>query len=295
MGLTKAKTEYLTSVVLYGTIGVFLRYISFPSEMVVLCRGAVGAAFILLVQLARRRRPDAAAIRENLVWLLLSGVCLGFNWVLLFAAYRHTTVAVASLCNYMAPIALIFLSPLLFREKLSGKKLLCVLAGVLGLALVSGVFSATDGVDPTGALLGLAAAAGFVGVVLCNKKLQGLAAFDKVTVQLAVSALTVLPYVLWANAGKPIPVDTRSVLLTAMLGVVHTGLAYCLYFGPMDVLPVQTIALLGYVEPVVSVLCSALILREPLGLSGALGAALIIGAAAVSEIINQGGKEPHVS
>lgn len=285
MSMTKAKLEYLASVVLYGTIGMFLRFISFPSELVVLCRGAVGAAFILLVQLARRRRPDRASIGKNLGWLLLSGVCLGFNWVLLFAAYRRTTVAVASLCNYMAPIALIFLSPLLFRETLSRKKLLCVLAAVLGLALVSGVFSSGTRVGPTGAPLGLAAAAGFVGVVLCNKKLRGLTAYDKVTIQLAVSALTVLPYMLWANAGASIPVDPQSVLLTAMLGVVHTGLAYCLYFGPMDVLPMQSIALLGYVEPVVSVLCSALILREPLGLAGILGAALIIGAAALSEAV----------
>lgn len=115
--------------------------------------------------------------------------------------------------------------------------------------------------------------------------LRGLTAYDKVTIQLAVSALTVLPYMLWANAGASIPVDPQSVLLTAMLGVVHTGLAYCLYFGPMDVLPMQSIALLGYVEPVVSVLCSALILREPLGLAGILGAALIIGAAALSEAV----------
>ncbi len=285
MRASRARGEFLCAVFLYGTIGTILHWIVFPSELVVLCRGAVGALTILLYQLLRRKKADRAAIRQNLKWLVLSGVMLGLNWIFLFAAYLQTTVAVASLCNYMAPIVVIFLSPLLYQERLGPGKLLCVAAAFLGLLLVSGVFQSTGRPDPLGVVLGLCGAGGFVGVMLFNRKLRNIEALDRVTVQLAVSAVVVLPYVLFRNLGRPLPCDAQSVLLTLMLGVVHTGLAYCFYFGPMGILPMQSVALLGYLEPVVSVLCSALILREPLGLSGAGWAVLIIGAAAMGECL----------
>jgi drug/metabolite transporter (DMT)-like permease len=77
-----------------------------------------------------------------------------------------------------------------------------------------------------------------------------------------------------------------------MLGVLHTGVAYCLYFSGMGSLPVQTVAILGYLEPVVSVLCSAFFLREAMGVSGWIGAVLIIGAAVVSETMHSRPAEP---
>lgn len=277
------RLKYIIAVMLYGTIGMILRFIRFPSELVVLCRGGIGCLFLLATQLLSGKKPDGKAIWVNGRWLVLSGICLGLNWVFLFAAYIHTTVAVASLCNYMASIVLIFLSPLLFREKLTGKKLLCVLAACIGIVLVSGVLGQRQGVNFRGVALGLAAAVCFVGIVLCNKMLRNIRPMERCIVQLGVSSLVVLPYVVYRNWGTPIPVDLRSVLLTAMLGIVHTGLAYRLYFSAMGNLPVQTISILGYIEPVMSILCSAIVLGEPLGIAGIVGAVLIIGAAAVSE------------
>lgn len=124
-------------------------------------------------------------------------------------------------------------------------------------------------------------------VILCNRKIRGMDAFDKVIVQLAVSALTVLPYALIKNLGTPLVLDVRSILLTLMLGLVHTGFAYCLYLDNLGKLPVHSVAVLGYLEPVVSVLCSALILKEHMTVLGWIGAALIIGAAAASELIKE--------
>ena len=132
-------------------------------------------------------------------------------------------------------------------------------------------------------IMGLLAAAGFVGIIICNRKLRDIPALDRVVIQLAVSALTILPYVLVKNWGSAIVWDARSVLLVLLLAVVHTGVAYCFYFRGMGSLPVQTIAILGYLEPVVSVLCSVVFLHEPMRFAGWIGAALIIGAAVVSE------------
>ncbi len=284
MDLSVERIKYIAAVVLYGTIGMLLRFVGLPSEIVVLCRGAIGAVFILLYQKARHRRVDRAAIAANRKWLILSGICLGLNWIFLFAAYLNTTVAVASLCNYMAPLIVILIAPAVLREPLNRKQLPCVAAAFVGIILVSGVWGGAIG-KLSGVLQGLAAAVCFVAIVICNRKLRGVDAMDRAIVQLAVSALTVLPYVLWRDHGAHLAPDARSIAIVLVLGVVHTGLAYCLYFSGMAKLPVQTVAILGYLEPVVSVLCSAVFLREPLGVPGWIGAVLIIGAAVASETI----------
>lgn len=276
------RIKYITSVVLYGTIGLFLRYVSLPSELVAMCRGILGSCFIVLYLKSRHQRMDASAIRRNLKWLLIAGVALGLNWIFLFAAYMQTTVAIASLCNYMAPMIVILVSPLVLHEQLDRRKMPCVLAAFIGIILVSGVWNGSAG-SPSGVLMGLSAAVCFVIIVICNRKLEGISAYDRSIIQLAISAVTILPYVLIRNLGTSLEWNLRSILIILMLGVIHTGLAYCMYFSGMGSLPVQTVAILGYLEPAVSVLCSAFFLREPLSAAGWLGAALIIGAAILSE------------
>lgn len=286
--MKKDSLKYALAVVLFGTIGMFLRWISFPSEIVVLCRGIIGTLVVWVVIRLKGSRVDIKAIRKNLLCLILSGVCLGLNWIFLFAAYLHTSVAVASLCNYLAPVIVVVLAPLLYRDRLGLKKLLCVAIAVAGVFLISGVIgTAPETLNGLGILFGLLAALGFVGIILCNRKLTGINAYDKVIVQLAVSALTVLPYALVKNIGTPIVLDMRSVLLTLMLGLIHTVFAYCLYLDNLGKLPVHSVAVLGYLEPVVSVLCSVFILGENMTVLGWIGAALIIGAAATSELLKE--------
>ena len=217
--------------------------------------------------------------------LLLSGVFLGLNWIFLFAAYIQTTVAVASLCNYMAPVFVILLTPLALREKPDPRKIPCIAAAFCGIVLVSGVLGGEIG-NPQGVLYGLLGAVSFTVLVFSNRKMRGISDTDRSCIQLFLSALTILPYMLIRSGGRiPFPADLRSGLIVLMLGVLHTGLAYCFYFHGLAVLPIQTIAILGYLEPVVSVLCSAVFLGEALGLPGWISAVLILGAAVVSELI----------
>lgn len=280
--LRKERIKYITAVVLYGTIGMFVRFVSLPSEEVALCRGLFGSLFILLYLKLTGQHMDRKAIRRNAFWLVMSGIYLGLNWIFLFAAYVTTTVAIASLCNYMAPLIVILIAPFVLNEKLNVKKLPWVGLALIGIILVSGVIGSGP-VNPRGLLMGMLAALGFTGVVICNRKIRDISALDKSVIQLAISALTILPYVLVMNHGLVMPADLRSVLIVLMLGIVHTGFAYCLYFSGMGTLPVQTVAVLGYLEPVVSVFCSAFFLQEPMSISGWIGAAMIIIAALMSE------------
>jgi len=286
MDKRKATASFTLALCLYGTIGWALSYIDLPSEVVVLCRGGIGTLFILAVLLCKKRRFDLPAVRANLKWLALSGISLGLNWVLLFAAFRATTVAIATLCNYMAPVILIIVAPWLLAEKRNPKKICCAAIAVLGVVLVSGVVGGgAQAANLRGVALALAAAVGGAALIICNKKMGDVPIFEKASTQLFFSTLTALPFVLINNLGASFHPGALAVGLVIMLGVVHTGIAYCLYFGAIPYLSAQSLAVLGYVEPAVAVLVSTLIMHESLSLLGWLGAALIIGAAAASELV----------
>ena len=289
MKYLKERIKFITACVLYGTMGLFLRFVSLPGEAVALYIGSVGALFVLLCRLVKKGRPDCAAIRKNAVWLVISGAALGLNWIFLFAAFAGTTVAVASLCNYMAPIIVIILAPIVLKEKPDKRKIPCIAAAFIGIALVSGIPSG-EIADSRGIAFGLAGACCFTVIVFSNRKLRDISVTDRAFVQPAAAAAAVLPVVLIKNRGLPLP-DVKSGLIICMLGVLHTGLAYCLYFSGLANLPVQSSAILGYTDPVVSVLCSVVFLHEPLRWYGWIGAALIIVSAAVSETM-PGGIDP---
>ena len=274
----------ITSMVIFGTIGIFRRFIPLPSASIAALRGIVGAAFLLALTALRGKKLSRGAIRSNLALLLISGAVIGLNWIALFEAYRFTSVAVATLCYYMAPVIVILLSPLLLGEALTAKKLLCVAAAIVGMVLVSGVLNGGGAGSVRGVLLGLAAAALYAAVVLMNKKMKPIPGLDRSVVQLAAAGIVVLPYALIGGFGGAEALTARTVLMLAIVCLVHTGLAYALYFGSMERLPAHTLALLSYIDPVVAVLLSALLLREPISLVTGIGAVLIIGAALICEM-----------
>ena len=274
----------IASMVIFGTVGIFRRWIPLPSAAVAAARGIVGAAFLIGLNALRGKRLAHADIRRNLVLLLLSGAAMGVNWIALFEAYRFTTVASATLCYYMAPILVILLSPIVLRERLTLRKGLCAIAALLGMVLVSGVLDTGGLGGAKGALYGLAAAALYAAVVLMNKRMRSVPATDRAVIQLLTAGIVVLPYALWSGPTGDGPAGAKTLLLLAAVCIVHTGAAYALYFGSVEHLSAHTLALLSYIDPVVAVLLSALLLHEPLTWTTVLGAVLILGAAAVGEL-----------
>lgn len=276
----------VSSMLIFGTIGVFRRYIPVSSAFLAFSRGVLGGLCILLF-LRLRRQPSGEKIpRRMLPVLILTGALIGFNWMLLFEAFNHTTVAVATLCYYMAPTVVMLLSPLLFREKLTPLKAACAAAAIAGMVLVSGVFEngGVQGSQLRGVLLGLGAALIYATVIILNKKLPGIDAYRKTTVQLLSAGTVMIPYLFLTGGFRMEGITFGAVALLLVVGIVHTGLAYVLYFGGMERLRVQTVAILSYIDPVSALLFSALLLKEPLTLLNGIGAVLIIGSAMVSEL-----------
>jgi len=283
----KNKSIYMliSSMAIFGTIGIFRKFIPLPSATIALTRGAVGAVFLLLFVLLRGGRLDRAAIKRNFWLLVVSGAAMGVNWILLFEAYNFTSVATATLCYYMAPTFIILASPLVLKEKLTRKKLLCVIIALLGMVLVSGVLDAGYGSgELRGVLLGLGAAVLYASVILMNKRLKNIGAYDKTIVQLLSAAIVLVPYLLLTGDLTGLSFTPITVVMLAIVCLVHTGFAYALYFGSMDKLPAHTLALFSYIDPVLAVLLSALLLREPITVLTVVGAVLVLGAAALGEL-----------
>ena len=282
----RAKRDLIFSVSVFGTIGIFVRWIGLPSSVIALVRGAVGAAFLLLLARFRHAPIDRAALRRRWQLLLLSAAMMSFNWITLFEAYRYTTVATATLCYYMAPIFVTLISPVLLKERLTARKLLCVFLALAGMVFVSGVpQSGLPGPsEAKGILLALCSAALYAGVILINKYLAGVPAYDRTLLQLACAAAVMIPYILLTEDLSAMSVTPLGAVLLLIVAVFHTGWCYALYFGSMTVLSAQTVALFSYIDPIVAILLSALLLKEPLGWSGILGAALVLGSTLVSEL-----------
>ena len=283
----QTKLTLAAAMVIFGTIGLLRRLIDLPSAAISCCRGLLGCVFLLLMQCLRGRKPDWAALRPKLWLLLLSGGMIGFNWMLLFEAYRYTTVAAATLCYYMAPILLIAVSPFLFGEKMTGGKIFCVALAVLGMVLVSGVLDGSGLND--GAMTGIALALGsavlYALITAVNRKYLGpVDAYDKTIVQLGAAGLVLVPYLLLTGGFAGLRVTPLSAGLMLLVSLTHTAIPYALYFGAMVRLPTQTVALMSYLDPITALLLSALVLHEPLSPAGLAGAALVLGATLLSEL-----------
>ena len=284
----KAKLELIASMFIFGTIGIFVRHIPLPSSMIALVRGFVGAFFVLLFVYLKKSKLDKTAIKKNFVMLALSGAFIGINWILLFESYNYTTVATATLCYYMQPIFVILASPILLKEKLTVKKVVCVAVALIGMVFVSGVLQ--TGIpalsEAKGILYGLGAACFYATVVLMNKKITDISAYDKTIMQLGMGAIVLSPYVmLTQDFGAATVSMTPSLwLLLLFVGLVHTGVAYALYFDSMKDLKAQTLAIFSYIDPIVAIILSALLLKESMGLYGVIGAVLVLGSTFISEL-----------
>ncbi len=278
----------ILSMLIFGTIGIFRRYIPVSSAFLAFARGILGGLFLLACMKARKKQAQEKLSRRAFLGLALTGGMIGINWMLLFEAYMHTTIAVATLCYYMQPTIVVLLSPLVFREKLTLRKGVCALISILGMVLVSGVMQdGGQGGDLQGILLGLGAAAFYAAVVILNKKIRVADAYQRTTVQLLSAGVIMVPYLLLTGGFSGLSLEPLQMILLLFVCIVHTGIAYALYFGSMTGVRVQSIAVLSYIDPVAALFISALILREPMSLWNIIGAVLIIGSAMISETENK--------
>ncbi len=283
---SKAKILLASAFFIWGSIGIFVKMIPLNSGVVAFDRSIVGMLFLILVKAVMHKKMDVNSLKGNFVELCINGALLGLNWILLFESYNYTSVATSTICYNLGPMLVVLASPLVFREKLTVVKLCCVMTALFGVVCVSGVFeqSGVSSRDLIGVAFGVGAAVVYAITVIINKRLDKIDPLDKAITQFASSTIVMFIYCLFTTKASELEFSLVTIILLVVVGVVHTGVTYTLYFKSLPDVTSQNVAIFAYIDPVVAVVLSALVLREKLSVSTLVGAVLVIASAIFSEI-----------
>lgn len=266
----------IISMAIFGTIPLFVRNISVSSAELALCRAILAVILIGLFLLVTKQKIPFSKIKKEIPLLFVSGIAVGVNWILLFEAYKHTTVSVATLSYYFAPVIVTFICPFLFKEKLSAKQLVCFVLSTVGLVLITGIGD-IDGKGFTGIAFGLGAAIFYATAVILNKFIKNVDGIHRTFLQFISAIAVLLPYVLFTGGFALGNLNSVGWVNLLIVGFVHTGLTYSMYFSSLKELSGQKSAILSYIDPLVAVLISVAVLGESMTLTQAIGGAMILG------------------
>ena len=278
----KSKLQITLAMISFGTIGVFVKNINLGSAEIALWRGVLALITLFIILIISKRFSSLFRVKKNLWKLILSGVAMGFNWLLLFEAYNHTSVALSTLSYYFAPTIIMLVSIFMFREKLSLKQALCFLASTTGLVMMIGV-SGGNSSDFIGVLFGLGAACLYAIVVLFNKAAGEIDGLTKTFIQFAAAVTVLFPYVCFTNGFQINELDSVGLSNLFILGVFHTGIIYYMYFNGLSGVSGQQAAILSYIDPAVAVLLSVVVLGETIGKVQLVGGFIVLIATFINE------------
>ena len=268
---------------IFGTLAPFVRNIDVSSGELALYRAVLAAVLVGGFLLVTRQGISLASIKKELILLLLSGAAMGVNWILLFEAYKYTTVSVATLSYYFAPVIVMVVCPLIFKEKLTGKQILCFIMSTLGLILITGT-AGGGRKDLLGIAFGLGAATLYATVMLLNKFIKGVTGLHRTFIQFLSAIVVLVPYVMLSGGFSLGSLNGIGWSALLIIGLVHTGITYCMYFSALKELPGQEVAILSYIDPLVAVIVSVAWLNEKITVFQIIGGILILGFTLWSEV-----------
>ncbi len=285
--MKKARVMLIISMAVFGTIGLFVKNINLPSGEIALYRAVLASVLIGLFLLFKGEKVSVKDMKKELLLLLLSGAAMGFNWIFLFEAYKYTTVSVATLSYYFAPVIVTAACPLLFKEKMNLRKWICFLGATAGIVLITLIGEHSENTEHIkGIALGLGAAVLYATVILLNKYIKNVGGIERTFFQFIAAIIVLLPYVLFTEGFNLTTLSLKGWGYLLTIGLIHTGITYCLYFSSLKFISGQKAAILSYIDPLVAVLCSAFILGEEMMPMQIIGGIMILGFTLYNEISN---------
>ncbi len=288
MGKNTRKLFYLSSMLIFGSIGLFVRRIPMPSLHIAFLRSLIGTAVMVLIYLIMRKKIDRKAIMENRIRLICAGAFLGVNWILLFEAYKRTTIAGATLAYYMAPIIFLILSWIIMKTRLTAIRVLTISLSFFGLIILQMEDITIYGsMYSAGIAFGLAAAFFYALVIILNRRMKKVSGLDRTLMELFLSLLVLGIYMTVTGDFSDFRIPEGALVYVLLLGILHTGLAYFLYFSTVDKLDSQHVALLSYIDPLSAIIFSVLFLGEKAYFNMILGGLLILGSSVLFELIGE--------
>ena len=271
----------------WGTVGVLVRWVDLPAVPVVWSRVTIGALGLAAWSRWRSNRTDADPIDVDVPvdvatdplpgWVLpATGLVLTAHWVSLFAAYDLAPIGTVLLITYLAPVIVTAAAPQVLGERSTPTIRWALAVGVVGTALVAG--PGARGIRPLGLVLSVVAALTFASLVLVGKRLARLHGGIRVALtQQVVAAIVLAPLALLADWGP----FRWSWAWLIVLGLVHTAGGECLYLWALTRMRVSAHGVLGYLEPVSAVVFGWWLLDEAPRLATVVGGVLIVAAGAI--------------
>ena len=276
---TRGTLEMISAMVISGTVGWFVIMSGQSPEAVVFWRCLFGAMAMLVTCLVLGVLRRSLITARQFILVCLGGVALILNWVLLFSAYKHSSIAIATVVYHVQPFMLVGLGVLFFAERLSAAKvgwLLLAFAGLMLIVSAKGSGRATGADYLLGVCLALASAFFYAVAAAITKHLKDLPAHLIVLIQMVVGVLVLAPFVDFSR------VDTVEGAWTYLIiiGVVHTGLMSTLLYSAIQKIPTALVGALSFIYPIVAILVDRVAFAHPLSALQVLGASAILLAAA---------------
>lgn len=273
-----SRLMFISAMAMFGTLAPFVRKIGVSSAELSLYRALLASCMIGLFLLLTGRKLPVKNLKKELLLLMCSGASMAVNWILLFEAYKYTTVAIATLSYYFAPVLVTVASAVLFREKLTKKQIFCFIMSTLGIVIITGVANLGGGSNNgLGILFGLGAAVLYALCILLNKGIKGVGGIERTFLQFVAAVAVMIPYVALTGGVTVGNMDMTGWICLLVVGLIHTGITYCMYFTAVEHIPGQAVAILSYIDPLVAVIIGVVILGEPLSVSQMIGGAMILG------------------
>lgn len=281
----EAKLKNIFSMIVFGTIAIFVKNITLSTGEIALYRAIIASFAIIVYMIVLKKKIKFSEIKKDIPFLFISGAAMGFNWIFLFEAYNYTTVSIATLSYYFAPVIVMIISPILFKEKMTIKQIVCFIMATLGLIMVIGIGSMNKSINNVlGIGFGIGAAVLYATVILLNKFIKNVTGIDRTLIQFIAATIILIPYVLNTTGINIGSLDVSGLLNLLILGLFHTGVTYCLYFSSIKDLKGQEAAILSYIDPLVAIIISVTLLRESISIIQILGGAMILGFTILNEV-----------
>lgn len=279
----KAFIKYLSALLLFGLNGIVASHIALSSYEIVFWRTLIGSILLIILFFAGKGKFNIVTYRKDTVYIILSGMAMGTSWMFLYEAYQQIGVSLASLLYYCGPVIVMILSPLIFKEKLTAPKIMGFMIVLVGIVLVNGNVVG-DNSSTWGIICGAMSAVMYFFMVTLNKQSKNITGMENSVTQLIVSFLTVAVFVGFKQ-GFVINIPSDDWHWILILGILNTGIGCYLYFSPLAKLPVQTVAVCGYLEPLSAVVFASILLNEKMTIVQIIGAVCIIGGAMIGELV----------
>lgn len=280
-----ANILFISAMLIFGTIGIIVKLIPLDASEIAFYRSILALLVISLYFIIKKEKFKFNLKKSTLILLLLSGIGIGLNWIFLFESYNYTSLSISTVCNYFAPIIVMVLSPIILKEKISLKQVICLIIAVVGLILIVGAFEfKKDSNNLIGIILSLLAAGLYAVVILINKKINFVDGIQRTFFQFLSLAILLLPYTLFTTGFNVFKLSITNLLWLLLLGVVHTGIAYCMYFTSIKDMSGQKISILSFIDPVTSIMLAFFIFNDRFTGFQLVGALLILFATIFSEI-----------